>query len=265
MISKSPSIPTPVLFIGGLAMRGAELQDLMQRLSPFSQSPLMAFDNINVGAGPRKGVASRDLSIFDQAVYQWEQVHQHLGANDQRISLFGISMGGMIAATMAYLKPERVDRLLLAATSANLPGTPAVPEELYQTWTQIKNEEDIRQSILWAFGKTTLEKHPEIPQKYCEYRISGGNRQIAREFLSQLHSIRQFEGEKVYKALAQSNIQITVLTGEEDVLFDSRQLSALQLVIPRAKYQTFAKTGHMLHLENPELLAKTLLETLTET
>lgn len=262
MSNELKKIQSPVLFVGGLAMRSNEFDDLRERLAPVSKFSSMSFDNKNVGSGPRVDLKTRDLPILEQAEYQWECVEKSLGGDSQKISIFGISMGGMIAASMAYMKPERVKHLVLAATSPNLPGLPAVPMELFAKWTKARTPEEVWKAITIAFGKSTFERAPEIPKNYFDYRVSGANGQSALEFVSQVQSIMSFEGEKVYGALADTGVDVTVLAGEEDVLFDADHVAAIKSKVPTAKIITFEKTGHMLHLENFEKLSTCLLEVL---
>lgn len=262
MISESRRIQSPVLFVGGLAMKSDEFAELRARIAPLSEFPSMSFDNKNVGTGPRVDLKVRELPVLEQAQYQWERVDEALAGKNSKISIFGISMGGMIAASMACLKPERVNRLVLAATSANLPNRPAVPKELFTKWTKARTPEEVWAAITIAFGKSTFERAPEVPKKYFDYRVSGANGQSSLEFVSQVQSIMGFDGEKVYSALASAGVDITVLAGEEDVLFDAEHLAGIRSKIPQARFITFEKTGHMLHLEDLDRLSACLIEIL---
>lgn len=253
---------SPVLLIGGLAMKGDELNDLAGRLTQKGSFTFLSFDNINVGSGPRIDLKTQELSIFDQAAHQWQRVDEKLSANEGKISIFGISMGGMIAATMAYLFPERIDKLILSATSANLPDLPAVPDSLYNKWTQAKTAEEIWNSVTVAFGKSTFEMYPNIPKEYFNYRTTGANGQKAKEFVSQVNSIRSFEGEKVYSKIGNSELSVTILSGDEDILFDRRHVEGIKSKIETANHFEFLNTGHMLHLENPSGLASKVFEIL---
>lgn len=261
MIQKN--IKNPFLLVGGLAMKSNELHDLANRLNKISQISTLGFDNINVGIGPRIDLKVKELSIFDQAVYQWDQIDREIKNLNQKISIFGISMGGMIAATMAYLRPERIDKLILAATSANLLNLPAVPDSLYNKWMQSKTVEEVWDALTIAFGKTTFKKLPHVPKEYFIYRTAGLNGQNKKEFASQVNSIRSFDGEKVYNNLTSSNLSITILSGDEDILFNDQHVTSIISKVPNAKTFELLNTGHMLHLENPEALTKKLFQILS--
>lgn len=243
-----------VLLIGGLAMTGEELRPLSESIKG---TRFLFFDNINVGKGPRLDLKVNRLSIEDQARHQWALIDENLGKNAM-LSIFGISMGGMIAATMASMQPQRVSGLMLAATSGNFPGIEAVPEDIYQKWTSAKTPEEVWDSVTIAFGKTTLEKKPEIARQYFKYRVSGANKQSPKEFISQVISIKEFNGTEIYKKLSTFEIPTVVVAGDEDLLFDTRHSDAIIGKLKNSRLETLEKTGHMLHLENPDGLGKAL-------
>ncbi len=231
-------------------------QSLAKQLQTNLGRRIIFFDNINVGNGPRVESA-KELTILDQALHQWKQINETVGTNTS-ISIYGISMGGMIASTMATLFPERVKNLVLAATSANLPNNPSVPEDLFNKWTKAKHEDDIRVSTQIAFGRTTLTNTPNIYEEYFQYRIKGKNQQKAKEFIQQLNSVREFDGNQVYSQLSKTDIPVTVLSGAEDTLFNVSHKFDIKSVLTNAEFHEFSNSGHMLHLENLNQLVEIL-------
>ena len=133
-------------------MRSNEFSSLIVELKKMAEANFISFDNFNVGSGPRLISEERPLSILDQANHQWNKISSFLDLNSEKISIFGISMGGMIASTMACAHPERVDKLILAATSANFPESPAIPDFLYRKWIEAKTGPEIWDAVEIAFG-----------------------------------------------------------------------------------------------------------------
>ena len=52
-----------------------------------------------------------------------------------RVAVLGYSFGGMVAQQLARSAPERVDRLVLAATTCGMGAVPGRPEALAALWT----------------------------------------------------------------------------------------------------------------------------------
>lgn len=246
-----------LLLIGGLAMKGSELLPFQQDLSSLGINSVF-FDNLFVGDGPRPtNIAA--LTIEDQARHQWKLVDELGISPAEKISIFGISMGGMIAAAMAAIHPDRVERLFLSATSANLADNPALSDELYNAWMNTRTPEDLDQAVTIAFGKTTLAERKEIKDEYYRYRLMAENKQSGRDFIYQLNSIRTFSGERHYLAVHEAKIPVVIIAGEEDDLFPKAHTEDMKRLLPNSTTTTLKKTGHMLHLENKKGLCEAIL------
>jgi pimeloyl-ACP methyl ester carboxylesterase len=172
-----------IVLVGGLAMRAREFSELIEKLETL-QLKAISFDNYAVAG---QSVNDIPLTIEHQARFQWERIEQ---VTTEPVDLFGISMGAMIAATMATVRPSSVRHLVLAATSANTPSHPAIPNHIYEEWIHASTPETVSKAITIAFGKTTLREKPDIVKDYLTYRLTRQNQQSPQEFVAQLDSIR---------------------------------------------------------------------------
>ena len=241
-----------IVLVGGLAMKGSDFSPLVANLSSLGIAST-TYDNLYVGHGPRTSA----LSILDQALHGWQTIDSALG-DGTSVHLFGISMGGMIAATMATLAPTRVLTLTLGATSPNTAEIPAIPDEIYVLWTKVASAQDLYNSVEIAFGETTIRERKEIVNGYFNYRLKKENGQSRSAFVRQLDSIRTFNGEVVYPDLKRLNLDAMLVSGDEDRLFPEVHSQYIaQHVRHRVRLE---KTGHMLHLENPREIASILAE-----
>ena len=241
-----------IVLVGGLAMRGSDFSPLVASLASLGVAST-TYDNLYVGHGPRPC----SLSIHDQALHGWQAIDSALGP-ESSVHLFGISMGGMIAATMATLAPTRVLTLTLGATSPNTAEIPAVPDELYVPWTQVATAQDLYKCVEIAFGDTTIRERKEIVDGYFNYRLKKENGQSRSAFVRQLDSIRAFLGAVIYPDLKRMNLDAMVVSGDEDRLFPEAHSEYIAHHV--RKRIRLARTGHMLHLENPRELASILAE-----
>ncbi len=236
----------PLVLVSGLAMRSNEYAELARDFDP---RLTYMFDNPCVGHGPRP---LGGLTIEDQANHQWQQIEREYGSG--RVHLFGLSMGGMIASSMASMKPHQVASLTVAATSPNVIGeAEAIPAELEKAWLAARSKEELASAVDIAFGKSTKKFRPNVRDSYFHYRASGENQQAHRDFSKQLSSIRGFNGAATYEQCRQ--IPSLVIAGEEDELFPLPH-SNLIGCLSDSNVEVIAKAGHMLHLEAPTELAE---------
>ena len=246
------SIKPRVVLVGGLAMRESDFSPLVASLASLGLAST-TYDNLYVGDGPRPS----SLSIHDQALHGWQAIDSALGP-ESSVHLFGISMGGMIAATMATLAPTRVLTLTLGATSPNTAEIPAVPDEVYVPWTKVATAQDLYKCVEIAFGETTIRERKEIVDGYFNYRLKKENGQSRSEFVRQLDSIRAFPGAIIYPDLKRLNLNSLLVSGDEDRLFPEAHSEYIAHYV--RDHTRLAKTGHMLHLENPRERASILAE-----
>ena len=104
----------PLVMLGGLGLDVSEMGGLTGPLA--TRFRLIAVDNRGTGrsAKPAGPYSIKQMATDTSAVMDRLQ----LG----RAHLLGISMGGRIALALALAKPERVDRLVLIATSPRAAG-----------------------------------------------------------------------------------------------------------------------------------------------
>jgi pimeloyl-ACP methyl ester carboxylesterase len=248
-----------VVLVPGRAMRANEFDPLIALLKERGLEA-RAFDNLCVGQGRRP---TEPLTIQSLAENQWAEIDAVMTSQSAPIALFGLSMGGMIAATMTTLRPNQVSVLIVAATSPNeAPDTVAIPDKLAQSWLSAKNESDLRASFSVAFGLTTQRERPDVVARYCDDRLSGSNLQNRKDFLQQMQAIQNFDGPATYASCNSLGILSLVVSGEEDQLFNEAHTNRIHALLGGNKF-AMKSVGHMLHLENATGLADSIVNALS--
>jgi 3-oxoadipate enol-lactonase len=109
----------PVLFLNG---SGTTLETSALLIEPFRrQADVLAHDQRGLG---RTEIPPGPYSMTDYATDALALL-DHVGW--ERCRVFGVSFGGMVAMELAVSRPERVERLVLACTSAGGAGGASYP------------------------------------------------------------------------------------------------------------------------------------------
>lgn len=159
------------------------------------------------------------------------------------VYLVGLSYGGMVAQHFAHRHPERVSRLLLAATLA---WSDPINSQIALSWAQAEQAggADLRfdVSLPWLFSSrflaTSAAMLPDLrriaaatPWSEIERIIKGVLQHDARSWLGELH------------------IPTRVIVGDEDRLTPLYQARLLQQGIAHADLHILPGAGHAIHLE----------------
>jgi 3-oxoadipate enol-lactonase len=163
-----------------------------------------------------------------------------------RAHLFGISLGGMVAQWVALDAPERVDRLVLASTTARR-MTPA--------------EALTARNV--GFARAMLEAEPAL--RMAEHVVSDEvlrdpeeHERIARAVRAHPHGRRELlwlaaagARHDTRARLGELQCRTLILTGREDRLFPPAVQGELAALIPGAQQRFIDGAGHDVTIDRP--------------
>ncbi|HYW93769.1 MAG TPA: alpha/beta hydrolase [Gammaproteobacteria bacterium] len=161
----------------------------------------------------------------------------------QRAHLMGISMGGMIAQTMAVLEPGRCERLVLGCTSHGGRGqVPASREVLAKLDPQPGRdaEEVVRDLLRVNYTEQWLRENPDRFESLVVERFRYTRR--VRGIEAQLAAIRGFDVEHRIGDLPHETL---VLHGTDDILIPFANARLILQKIPRARLHPLPGCGHL--------------------
>ncbi len=206
---------------------------------------LLVYDNRGVGRSDAPpGPYSHEENASDLAA-----LLDHLGW--VRTHVLGVSMGGFIAQQFALRHPERVNRLVLAATGFGGPNMSPVPPEAVAAMTPDSSwsaEERIRRAMPIAFSaRSWTETHREEFDHIVRLRLEYP--QPPHGAIAQLMAGVTFNVEAKLGKIAAPTL---VLAGDEDHVVPPRNAQLLAGALPNGRLDMLEGCGHVLNIECPE-------------
>jgi pimeloyl-ACP methyl ester carboxylesterase len=169
-------------------------------------------------------------------------------AGVDRAHVYGISLGGMIAQEVALRHPERVDALVLGATTAGGPDSvPAAPEVV--AFVRLRAQMTAEHAV-WA----------SVPINYSKRtRLKGGDR-IAEDVERRLRYPVEAEYYSAQLAAAHGHdarveeirAPTLVVHGDQDVLIPPANGELLAELIPGAELSLWPGAAHLYFTDEPE-------------
>lgn len=205
---------------------------------------LVLVDNRGVGdsdvpEGPytAKGMASDLIAVLDEA-------------GIDRAHVLATSLGGMISQELAWRHPERIERLVLvASTPGGETGYP-LPErtqQLIAEMTQLEPRELLRRAVENACHDETVKRRPQLVEQIVARRLE--RPQDPAGWRAQAAAGAAYEAGDLLRFIAAPTL---VIHGDGDHVVDPRNADLLVQQIPRARQTRLVATGHLSYWEAPE-------------
>ena len=232
----------PVLLIMGLGMNATGWWRTIPELAGAGLR-VLAFDNRGVGRSDSSPgpytitmMAADAVAILD-------------AAGIDRAHVYGISLGGMIAQAVALEHPDRVERLVLGATTAGGPGHTAAPDDTVAFFSRragMPAEEAVWASVPYNYGPATRARHGQRIAEDIEQRLRFP---VAPEFyLAQLAAALSHD---CHDRLAEITAPTLVVHGVEDVMVSPVNGRVLAELIPGARLIELPGAAHLYPTDEP--------------
>jgi pimeloyl-ACP methyl ester carboxylesterase len=207
---------------------------------------VIAFDHRDTGR------SSRSPWPYSVAQMAHDAVSVLDAAGEQRAHVYGISLGSMVAQEVALRHPDRVDALVLGASSAG--GYAAYkpsPTSFAQTFLlragAMGPEEAEWAAVPYTYGEKTRRSHPERIATDIAHRLSS-----PPEPLAYLHQAAAVATHDTYERLNQMTAPTLVVHGEQDVFVPPANALVLAERIPGAQLRLWPDAGHMYTIDEPQ-------------
>jgi pimeloyl-ACP methyl ester carboxylesterase len=179
----------------------------------------------------------------------------------QKTHVVSVSLGGYIAQELALNHPDRVDRLVLMATSC---GSPRYMELTKALWDEIAKlaglppEQIIRQGMSFAVTEKFYREHPDWIDRSVAVRME--NLQPLYAFTRQSAAAMSFDIRDRAQLIRQPTL---ILAGAQDRIMPPVLTEELSRKIPQAQFKVFPNAAHLLFLEEADSVNRVLLDFLS--
>jgi poly(3-hydroxyalkanoate) depolymerase len=248
-VADGDSANPPLLVITGL---GASL-DLA---APFEQAlndqglPTISYDAAGVGESTAYTLPRRMSGVARTA----ERLLDALGHSE--VDVFGVSLGGVVAQQLAHQAPQRVRRLILAATGPGFGGMPGSPRVLWAMATPRRYyQPDYYRRVAGALYGGAARRDPDSLLHGSIARFQ--HRPTVRGYAAQLYSIAGWSSVPWLWRLRQPTL---VLAGDDDPIVPLVNGRLLAWLIRDAQLQVIRGGGHLFVLEDPVTVAERVSE-----
>lgn len=208
---------------------------------------VITFDPRGIGRSKANENDLRNLSINTFV----EDVANILDAlSIEKTNVLGASFGGFVAQEFALKFPERVDKLILACTSAGGAGHVKPDAEILRSFAPdptLPIGEKIRRFIRPAFTEEFNREHGDEIEKVCEFREQ--NDVAEAVYLAQLQTAFTFDSENELNRIENRTL---VLTGDKDFVVPMQNSVNLFKKLPNAELEIIKNGSHMFFIENAE-------------
>ena len=231
-----------VLLIGGLAMTSAGWWRTVPVLA--GSFRVLTFDNAGVGRSEAAAPPASVAQMANDAVAVLE------AAEVERAHVYGVSLGGMVAQEVALRHADRVDALVLGATT---PGglLAAAPDPAVMSYfvrhRSMPAEEAVWASVAHTYARRTQVEAPERIAEDVARRLKEPvppPTYAAQVSAAMKHDVRS--------RLAAISVPTLVVHGEEDAVVPAVNGRTLATHIPDAELHLWPSAGHMYMTDQPE-------------
>lgn len=206
---------------------------------------VLAFDNRGTGLSAKPpGPYSIDLLADDAA-----SVLDARGI--ERADVYGHSMGGYVALTLALRRPELVRSLVLVGTGPGGPGHEGVPPETQEIWMSavgLPLEESIRCTFPTSFTPGWGDDHPREYEAFLAQRLDPLTPPEC--WLAQAEAADRYRNEGV--DVERIDVPALVVHGELDRVVPVANGRLLAARLPRAELVVLPDQAHAPMLERPQ-------------
>jgi 3-oxoadipate enol-lactonase len=241
----------PLLLISGVSGGTWTWEESIGAWSPHFR--VIVFDNMGAGRSskPDRPYVIREMAEHAAAVLD--------AAEEERVFVVGLSMGGMIAQEVALCYPGRISGLVLGCThcggSERIPPAPEVIQKFADN-AGLSLEGIIDKNLTLLVTPAFLRSGSDSLKRYRERQLDAP---LQPDYALQ----RQLEAIRIFNAcdrLGSIQTPTLILTADCDQLVPAENGRLLAKRITGAELKSFTNSGHLIYLERAHTFHQTVME-----
>jgi 3-oxoadipate enol-lactonase len=206
---------------------------------------VIAFDNRDIGRSSRLRWGYSVVHMAGDAVAVLD------AAGEQSAHVYGISLGSLVAQEMALRQPDRVQALVLGASSAGgFAAYKPPPSSFAQTFLvragAMGREEAEWAAVPYSYAEKTRRLHPDRIAADIAHRVGS-----PPEALAYMHQAAAVAAHDAYERLNRMTAPTLVVHGEEDIFVPPANALVLAERIPAAQLRLWPDAGHRYTIDEP--------------
>jgi 3-oxoadipate enol-lactonase len=206
---------------------------------------VITFDHRDTGGSSRVSLPYSVAQMADDAMAVLD------AAGEQRAHVYGISLGSLVAQEVALRHPDRIEALVLGASSAGGWGaykpSAASPAQTFIVRAGTMGAEEAEwAAVPYTYAERTRRFHPERIIADLSHRLSA-----LPEPLGYMHQAAAVAAHDTYDRLNQITAPTLVVHGEEDIFVPPANALVLAEKIPGAEVQVWRDAAHMYLIDEP--------------
>jgi 3-oxoadipate enol-lactonase len=204
---------------------------------------VIAFDHRDTGRSSRLLWPYSVAQMADDALAVLD------AAGEQRAHVYGISLGSLVAQEVALRHPDRVQALVLGASSAGgfaayMPS-PSVRTFFARAGAMTLGEAEWA-TVAFTYAERTRRLHPERIFADISHRVNSPLQPLAH-----LHQTAAVTAHDAYERLNRIAAPTLVVHGEQDLVVRPANALVLAEKIPGAQLRLWPEAGHMYIIDEP--------------
>jgi len=246
----------PLVLIGGFTMVKESWEVQVAELS--KRFRVITFDNRGVG---ETTVPKQRFTVVEMAA-DTVGLMDALGIDSAHV--FGVSMGGLIAQTLALDHPDRVRKVVLGCTTHGGRHAVQPQKEVMQLLAKasdpsIPAEESVRMRLPTILAERFIREEPERLEEFV--RVSVQHWPTPEGAAGQMGALSVFNAKK---RLGEIRCPVLVITGAEDRMMPAENSRLLAEGIEGAEQYLVEGAGHSFFFEKPDEVNRVLIDFLSK-